>query len=975
MGRGLPVGPIRAVFYAAIIAAYLLASTVVPRQPVLASVSAKAPRTGNVQILSTHPSLKNRLKRAQPRTVKRHPLHKDTGALEKAKKKADDLAAAKTTTTGGTRTPTLSPRTAQFNGLSGNGLSDTNYSPSDSTGDIGPANYIEMVNSQIGVYDRSLLLLDATSLAAFGAVGPFLTNPEGSCVFDPQIAWDQTADRWLYSMLEQVTSTNSCANVDGDYLDFGWSTTSDPLGAWCGFAINNGSVLDDYDKLGHDNNFIIIGANAYGNFGDETDFLGAEIWAINKPAAGSTTCPASPPAHLFNSLTNSDGSPATTPVPADTTDSSALGYVVSAQDPGIATAASLSMWHLASNAGTPVLTQDPSVTVADYSVPPSIPQPSTVGSCSTSGNCLDSLDGRLTQTIAHYDPAAGSETVWTQHAVADITVGALSVERWYELQPGLTSPRQSGNVSDSTRYIFNGAVTPTGAGNAAVIFYNSGDSTPTGFVDYRAQRRNTATALNAMGGEVVIATGTASDADMTCGVHFGPPQNVLPCRWGDYSAARPDPINVNAVWGTGMLVSDTGGGAGTAGWTTQIARMTPGCLSASLSSPASVQAGDQATFTANATDCSNPQYEFWLRNTNGSWSLKQAFSPLNTWTWNTTGTAAQTYPVTVWVTDSGDAMSTWDTYAQSGVTLTKPQPCASGALAGVPGFPILVGSVLALQASVGANTCSTPVYQYWEQAPGQAWKIVRPYSTESVWTFDSNGSIPGTYRLSVWMEQAGGSASSYQTYAAVTVTLRGCASVTATPSPASPQIVGTAVAFTAHGFDCLNPQYQLWMQAPGGSWHIAKAYSSTALFNWSTAGLAAGTYHFSVWVKDAASGGASGSAAGRWDAYKAFTFVLTSTPCTSVSASTSTAGTVTTITASAACPNPLYQFWMLAAGSTTWVKVQAYGPGATYHFDSAGKAKGTYRFSIWARDASSIGISSNAAGRWDKYTSASITVT
>jgi hypothetical protein len=84
---------------------------------------------------------------------------------------------------------------------------------------------------------------------------------------------------------------------------------------------------------------------------------------------------------------------------------------------------------------------------------------------------------------------------------------------------------------------------------------------------------------------------------------------------------------------------------------------------------------------------------------------------------------------------------------------------------------------------------------------------------------------------------------------------------------------------------------------------------------------------------------------------------------------------VTTITAVAACPNPLYEFWMLAPGSTTWVDVQAYGPTATFPFDSTGQAKGTYRFSIWARDASSIGTSSNALGRWDKYASASVTVT
>ena len=332
MGRG----------FAAVAAAFLLVALGLPNQEASAHASAGQPaRSAGIEVLQTHPSLKNKLKHPRPKAARRHALNKDRATLEQAKSKADSLAAAHTA--GSPKAAPRVPATAQFNGLSGDGLADNFYSPSDSTGDVGPMNYIEMVNSKIGVYDRNLYMLDSTSLAAFGAIGPVLPNPLGSCVFDPQVAWDQQAGRWLYSMVEQVTPVNDCNAITGDYLDFGWSMTSDPLGSWCGYAINSGSVMDDYDKLGHDNNFITIGANAFGNFGDETQFLGAEIYAINKPAAGSTTCPSVPPVYLFGrsigqptSLVNNDGSPATTPVPADMTDSSPVGYIVAAQDPGTA---------------------------------------------------------------------------------------------------------------------------------------------------------------------------------------------------------------------------------------------------------------------------------------------------------------------------------------------------------------------------------------------------------------------------------------------------------------------------------------------------------------------------------------------------------------------------------------------------------------------------------------------------------------
>jgi hypothetical protein len=65
------------------------------------------------------------------------------------------------------------------------------------------------------------------------------------------------------------------------------------------------------------------------------------------------------------------------------------------------------------------------------------------------------------------------------------------------------------------------------------------------------------------------------------------------------------------------------------------------------------------------------------------------------------------------------------------------------------------------------------------------------------------------------------------------------------------------------------------------------------------------------------------------------------------------------------CPDPLYQFWALGPGASTWQMVQPYSASATLTWNNPGLVPGTYRVAVWARDANSVGTSGNALGRWD----------
>jgi hypothetical protein len=459
----------------------------------------------------------------------------DPGALRAAKLRAAAIASQ------GSRGPSVAtgaPLAGFFNNLNSPGLNNYSVAPPDSTGAIGPNHYIEMVNQDVGVYDRNLNLLGSTDN------GTFMGTGGSGSVSDPQIQWDGQAGHWLYAALDVATGAN--------LLLFGWSKTSDPsdlTNGWCRFGIARGSLLDDYPKLGHDDNFISIGVNVYDDSTNYT-FITANVFAIRKPLAGDTSCAVGTATYFANAagvLHNADGSVAFTPVPANTADASPSGYIVAAHSPvdGSGTSApKIMVWHLALVAGSPALVADGDVTVSAFGIPAPVPQPGT-------SSTLDSLDARLTQAVAVNDPgASGAKGIWTQHTVAGS--GGRSVVRWYEILGGAPPTlRQQGDVASASDFVFNGAVSPSIGGDSAAVFYNRGGASTLPVI--AAQTRGASTPLGSLdAGELVVGQSSAADQDFTCG--YSSP--TAPCRWGDYAGASPDPINPGVVWGSNQV---TGG--------------------------------------------------------------------------------------------------------------------------------------------------------------------------------------------------------------------------------------------------------------------------------------------------------------------------------------------------------------------------------------------------------------------------------
>jgi hypothetical protein len=81
-------------------------------------------------------------------------------------------------------------------------------------------------------------------------------------------------------------------------------------------------------------------------------------------------------------------------------------------------------------------------------------------------------------------------------------------------------------------------------------------------------------------------------------------------------------------------------------------------------------------------------------------------------------------------------------------------------------------------------------------------------------------------------------------------------------------------------------------------------------------------------------------------------------------------GTAVTITGAAVgcpSPNPLYELWLLRPGSSTWQLARAYSASPTFTWNTSGVPSGTYRFSVFVRDAAGSGLYSSSFGRYDTF--------
>jgi hypothetical protein len=290
--------------------------------------------------------------------------------------------------------------------------------------------------------------------------------------------------------------------------------------------------------------------------------------------------------------------------------------------------------------------------------------------------------------------------------------------------------------------------------------------------------------------------------------------------------------------------------------------------------------------------------------------------------------------------------------------------CASVTASAAPASPAASGSQISITGA--AAGCSSPLYEFWMMAQGSStWQLVQGYSSSASFRWNSTGALAGTETFSVWARDAnsaglnGGSMGSYDTFAGIPFTVTtsvagACTAITATSTPVTSAASGTQVSIAGAASGCPNARYEFWMKAAGTStWQLLGGYTTSATYTWNSTGALGGTETFGVWARDATS-------TATYDTYASLPFTITTGACTSVTATasptTATHGTgaqVTITGVGAGCTTPRYEFWMKAAGSSTWQLLRGYTTSATYTWNTTGAPTGTEQFGVWVRDASS----------------------
>ena len=428
----------------------------------------------------------------------------------------------------GHSTSPVAPQTLHV-GTRFKGTQDSSQTPGEATGAIGTTRFIEAVDSRVEIFTRA-----GASIASDLLANLFHDTNLVQQDFDPQIIWDGQMNRFIYAGVIIASGSN--------LLAFGFSKTASPSNLtsdFCHYGTSFSSDFPDSPRLGDTRDFILIGFNDLSSTGSYQE--SGVSWSA-KPPAGPTCPPGTSFTRGLTFLKSQTGLDVFTPVPAQQTDTSGMGWIVSTMEPGTGSASTLVIHKVTKNSdGTAnIPSNGVDIAVAPYRVAPPAAQ-------AGASQMIDTFDTRLTQAVSARDPAHGGTVhLWTQHTVKS---GIGSVVRWYELNPVAASVTQTGTIAFANGFAFNGAISPdrqvVGAthryGGDMVITYNTSSITTHTRIMVRS-KRGTAP----ISAPVQIAASPGPYFDFAC------PNPGDICPWAG-AAATPDPLvggspTVGRVW-------------------------------------------------------------------------------------------------------------------------------------------------------------------------------------------------------------------------------------------------------------------------------------------------------------------------------------------------------------------------------------------------------------------------------------------
>lgn len=412
--------------------------------------------------------------------------------------------------------------------------------PPDTSGAVGPNDYVQMVNTGYEVFSKAGAVLQAAKLTDTLWSGYVGFNPGNSCSTrndgEAKVRYDRMADRWV-----MVQASVPSFPSGPSYECVAVSKTPDPTGGFWLYDFKFTAVALDA-KLGVWPDAYYVTFDLYGT----SSFLGVEACAWNRAAmlagqtetsafeqcfTGSTSYFGLLPADLDGSLPPPAGSPE---------------YLVSEA----ATANTLDTWKLHIDWSTPAnstFTGPATLTTQPFTdaCTTCIPQPGTTQQ-------LASMAGLLMYRLA-YRNFGDHEALVVTHTVTGTLGTAI---RWYELRVSnqTLSIFQQGTYAPDGNYRWLGAIAQDQAGDMALGFNESNSATLHPSIAWAGRLpTDSAGAMGQTETEAIIDVGSGNETGSS--------------RWGYSSSMTVDPSDDCTFWFSTELYDTTGQST----WDTRIA--------------------------------------------------------------------------------------------------------------------------------------------------------------------------------------------------------------------------------------------------------------------------------------------------------------------------------------------------------------------------------------------------------------------
>lgn len=453
------------------------------------------------------------------------------------------------------------------------GMSDTsNLSPPDSTGAVGPNNYVQVTNLSFEVFNKDGSVAQAARATNSLWSGYSGANAGNGCATrndgDAVVRYDAAADRWIVG---QPSWPHQSTTGGPSFECVAVSQTGDPTGAYWRYDFEFPYSVIDQPKIGVWSDGYYVAANVYD--GSTFTYKGVDVCALDRAAmlSGTAETSATEQCFLIAAPSSPPACPATQPF-------TAFGVLPASLEGSLPPPSGspeylmqfdgsqcnppynkLDLWKLHIDWNTPAnsaLSAPTPITVDDFtpicSSTPSghcIPQPGVASSA-----YLDGIGQRLMDRLV-YRNFGDHESLLVNHTVTSSGVAGI---RWYEIRdPGGTpTVYQQGTFSpDANNWRWAGSIDQDQAGDIALGYSISSAGSPgVAHPSIAWAGRLAGDPLGTFGQtENIIDSGAFNDTQ------FGQ-------RWGDYSSMTIDPSDDCTFWYTNELYS-----ASSTHWSTAIA--------------------------------------------------------------------------------------------------------------------------------------------------------------------------------------------------------------------------------------------------------------------------------------------------------------------------------------------------------------------------------------------------------------------